>query len=124
MIKMLPESEGAVIGIAVSGKIDAAEENKWIAVFDDLIEKHGSISVLVVLEGQFNIDLDAAYTDLKWTIKHIKNMAKIAIVSNSKILGWLVAADSPFGKLAGIREKHFDTSDLVKAWCWVKAPVE
>jgi hypothetical protein len=47
-------------------------------------------------------------------------MNKIAIVSSSKVLAWLVAADSPFGKLAGISEKHFETSQLQDAWSWVK----
>jgi len=46
---------------------------------------------------EFNISVGAAYDDLKWTFKNLKNMNKLAIVSESKALGWLVAADSPFG---------------------------
>jgi len=120
MIKMLPESEGAVIGIEVFGKIDATEEIKWIAVFDELIAEHGGINILVLLNGKFNIGVDAAYDDLKWTFKNLKNMNKLAIVSESQILRWLVAAGSPFGKLAGLSEKHFYANRLQKAWNWVK----
>jgi hypothetical protein len=120
MIKMLPESEGAVIGIEVFGKIDSTEENKWIAVFDKLIAEHGSINILVLLNGKFNIGVDAAYGDLKWTFKNLKNMNKLAIVSESHILAWLVAVGSPFGKLVGLSEKHFAASRLQKAWRWVK----
>ncbi len=120
MIRQLPESEGAIIGIAVSGKIDSEEEEKWIEIFDDLIKKHGSIDLLVLLDGKFSIDFDAAYDDLKWTFKHLKNMNKLAIVSESRVLRWLVAADSPFGKLAGISEKHFEKSSLHDAWSWIR----
>jgi len=83
MIKKLQESEGATIGVEVSGKIDSEEENKWIEIFDKLIAEHGSINILV-------------------------------------LLGWLVAADSPFGKLAVISEKHFELCHLQDAWNWVK----
>lgn len=120
MIRKLPESEGATIGIEVSGKIDSEEENKWIDIFDKLIEEHGTINILVCLTGKINFSIDAAYDDLKWTFKNLKHMNKLAIVSDSKVLGWLVAADSPFGKLAGISEKHFETRHLQDAWSWVK----
>ena len=121
MIRRLPESEGGVIGVEVSGKIDSKEEDKWIAIFDDLIKVHGNINILVLLDGKLSVEFDAAYDDLKWTFKNLKHMNKLAIVSESRILRWLVAADSPFGKLAGIREKHFETANLQDAWDWVKA---
>lgn len=120
MIKKLPESEGGIIGVEVSGKIDSDEEKKWIDIFDKLIEEHDQINILVLLGGKINYGVDAAYDDLKWTFKNLKHMNKLAIVSESRVLGWLVAADSPFGKLAGISEKHFETSKLQDAWSWVK----
>ena len=121
MIIKLPESEGATIGVEVRGKIDAAEENEWIKIFDDLIHEYGTINILVLLDGKISYGVDAAYDDLKWTFKNLKHMNKLAIVSNSHVLGWLVAADSPFGKLAGISEKHFETSHIQDAWRWVQS---
>ena len=58
-----------------------------------------AIHSVLFLSGswEFNISVGAAYDDLKWTFKNLKNMNKPAIVSESKVLGWLVAADSPFG---------------------------
>jgi hypothetical protein len=47
-------------------------------------------------------------------------MNKLAIVSESKVLGWLVAADSPLGKSADMSEKHFELSHLQDAWNWVE----
>ena len=120
MIRLLPESEGAVIGVEVSGKINAKEEGEWIEIFDNLIKEHGKINILVLLDGKFSMDVDAAYDDLKWTFKNMKHMNKLAMVSESRVLAWLVAADSIFGKLVGISEKHFETSNLQDAWDWVK----
>lgn len=120
MIRQLPESEGAVIGVEVTGEIDSKEEDRWIDIFDNLIKEYGSINILVLLDGEFSMDIDAAYDDLKWTFKNLKNMNKLAIVSESRVLGWLVAVDSPFGELAGISEKYFETSNLQDAWSWIK----
>ena len=47
-------------------------------------------------------------------------MNKMALVSDSKVLGLLVAADSPFGKLVGVSERYFESSQLANAWEWVK----
>lgn len=120
MIKKLPESEGATIGVEVSGKVDSKEEAKWIKVFDELIEEHGDINILVLLSGKIHYGVDATYEDLKWTFKNLKHMNKLAIVSSSKVLEWLIAVDAPFGKLAGISEKHFEASHLQDAWSWIK----
>lgn len=104
----------------MSEKIDKKEEGAWIKTFNNLIKEYGRINILILLDGKINYGIDAAYDDLKWTFKNLKNMNKLAIVSESRVLGWLVAADSPFGKLAGISEKHFETSHLQDAWRWVK----
>ncbi len=120
MIRKLPESEGATMGVEVVGKVDSQEEQKWIEIFDKLIEEHGRVNILILLDGKLHYDMDAMYADLKWTFKHLKNINKIAIVSNSKVLGWLVTIDSPFGKIAGISEKHFEISHLQDAWSWAK----
>ena len=98
---------------SVSGKIDSAEENTWIENFDKLVEEHGTINILVVLDGKINYGIDVVYNDLKWTFKNLKHMNKLAIVFESTVLKWLVAANSPFGKLVGISKKHFDTNCLI-----------
>lgn len=122
MIEKLPESEGAVIGIKVSGKIDIGEEQRWIEIFDALIKEHDPLNILILLDGTFSMTAEVFYEDIKWTFKNLKNMNRLAIVSKSTILALLVAVDSPFGKLAGISEKHFETSRLEDAWAWVKEP--
>ncbi len=120
MITQLAQSHGNTIGVSVSGKIDLAEENRWIGIFDELVKTHGKINILVQVDGKIDYELNAVYEDLKWTFKHLAAINKLAIVSDSKVLGMLVAADSPFAKLVNISEKHFETEQLADAWDWVK----
>ncbi|WFB36202.1 STAS/SEC14 domain-containing protein [Kiritimatiellota bacterium B12222] len=121
MITKLAESEGATLGLEVSGKIDLIEEKKWIGIVETLIQEHDRINILVVRGGKLGYEFKAAYEDLKWTFKHLKHIHKIAIVSESNVLAALVAMDSPFAQTVGISEKHFKTSNLQDAWQWVNA---
>ncbi len=121
MITQLPESEGATIGIMVTGKVDEAEEKKWISTFDALIKQHDKINVLVLIGDNFDIGLKAAFEDIKWTFGHLEHMDKLALVSTRCVIKWLVEIDSPFAKMVNIDEKYFDVNELSKAWAWVKS---
>ncbi|MGA1621965.1 MAG: STAS/SEC14 domain-containing protein [Synechocystis sp.] len=119
MITKLPESHDSVLGVKITGKVSEAEELEWIAHFDNLVEQYGKVSGLVILGEQAHWGVKAGYEDLKWLITHWDKLNRIAIVSDSMVWKWLVAIDSPFAKLFGIKEKHFEGSDIDAAWAWV-----
>lgn len=120
MIKELPESEGPFLGFEVTGKVSLEEEKKWIERVESAIDKHGKVSVLVVLNKQAGWGIEAGIEDLKWVMTHMKRLSKIAVVSESSIWKWLVSLDSPFAKMVGIGEKHFEPLKIKDAWSWIK----
>jgi hypothetical protein len=120
MIKELPESEGSVLGIEITGKVSLEEEKKWIARFDDALEKHERISALFVLGEEARWGVEAGFEDVKWIMTHLSRIHRIAFVSDSKTWEWLIAIDSPFAKMFGIGEKHFGSSEIDAAWAWIK----
>jgi hypothetical protein len=120
MIKELPESEGPILGFEITGKVSLEEEKEWIEKFEKAIEEHGEVSALVVLGEQASWGIKAGIEDLKWILTHMKQLKKIAVVSESNVWKWLVALDSPFAKLVGISEKHFEPSSITDAWKWIK----
>ena len=120
MIKELPESEGPVLGFEITGKVTLEEEKEWIAKFDDAIDKHDKVSALIVLGDEASWGVKAGIADLKWIMTHMSRLHRIALVSDSKTWKWLVAIDSPFAKMVGIGEQHFESSEIDAAWAWVK----
>lgn len=120
MINELPGSEGSVLGFEITSKVSLTEEKAWIARIEKVLSEHEKISVLVILDEQAGWGIDAGIEDLKWIMSHMKQIKKIAIVSERPVLKWLVAIDSQFAKLVGIGEKHFELSQLADAWSWVK----
>ncbi len=121
MYAILPRSQGPVLGIEISGKVDLEQEQALVARAEDLIREHGKISLLVVLGDHLGTSLEAAMADMKWTLANMKHLARIAIVSDSKLLAALVAVDATFAKLAGIEEKRFDKTEIDKAWHWIES---
>jgi len=120
MIRELPESEGAVIGCEITGKVSLEQEKEWIEKIDKVIEEHGKVRVLVVLGDEASWGVKAGIEDLKWIVNNMKKLGKIAVVSENHIWKWLIALDSPIAKLVGINEKYFELSDIDDAWKWLR----
>ena len=120
MIKELPESEGFVLGFKITGKVNLAKEQEWINKFDKAIEKYGKVSALVILDEDASWGVKTGIEDLKWLIIHMKNLCRIALVSDSEVWQWIINIDSLFAAMMGIGEKHFASSEIDEAWTWLK----
>ncbi|MEE4012643.1 STAS/SEC14 domain-containing protein [Roseibium sp. FZY0029] len=122
MYTILPRSQGAVLGVEISGKVDVDQEKSLIAKAEELIEEQGKISVLVVMGDHVGVSFEAAKEDIRWVLANMQHLNKIAIVTDSKLLAALVAIDATFAKMLGIQEKHFDRDEIDIAWHWVESP--
>ena len=121
MYTILPRSNGPVLGVEVSGKIDIEQEKELIAKAEELIGTHDKISVLVVLGDHVGISFEAAVSDIKWVLTHMPHLRKVGIVTDSKLLAALVAVDATFAKMAGIQEQHFSRDEIETAWHWIES---
>ncbi len=123
MYTILPRSQGVVLGVKISGKIDIDQEKNLIAKAEEMIEDQGKISVLVVLGDHVGVSFEAAKADIRWVLANMQHLNKIAIVTDSKLLAALVAIDATFARMVGIQEKHFDRDEIDIAWHWIETPV-
>ena len=120
MIRELPESEGKVLGVEITGKVTAEEERAWIRRIEEILEEYASFSALVVLKEGARWSLKANWEDLKWLMSHQIEIDRIAVVCDSA--GWKswITLDIPFANLMGIGEKTFKTTEMAEAWAWVR----
>jgi hypothetical protein len=121
MYTILPRSQGPILGVEVTGKITIDQERELIAKAEELIAAHEKISVLVALGEHAGISMEAVVSDIKWALTHMKQLNKIAIVTDSEMLAALVAVDATFAKMVGIQEKHFDRDEIDIAWHWIES---
>ncbi|MHC4268609.1 MAG: SpoIIAA family protein [Planctomycetota bacterium] len=120
MIKELPESEGYVLGIKITGKISLEMERECIARCDKIVKEHNRINILIFFDEHARWGIKAGIEDLKWALFHMKDIKKVAIVSDSAFWKWYVTLDRPFGKMVGIDEKYFEPAEIANAWKWIK----
>ncbi len=120
MIRELPESQGAILGFEITGKVSLEEEKKWIERIEGTVREYEKVSTLVILSDEAHWGIKAGIEDLRWLTNHMKELDKVALVSDRKIWKWLVALDGPFAKIAGIKEKHFQPDKIEEAWKWIR----
>ena len=120
MINELAQSNGATLAFEIVGKVSLEQQQAWIKKFDECIEQHEKISVMIILGETATIgEPSVIYEDIKWMVKHFKRFNKIAIISGSTLWKFLVTVDSYFAKMVGINEKHFEPTEAKVAWEWV-----
>lgn len=121
MYKILPRSNGPILGVEISGKLDIGQENELTGKAEELIAEHEKISILVVLGDQVSVSFEAATSDIKWMLTHMRHLRKVAIVADSKVLAALVSVDALFAKAVGIEEMHYSTDEIETAWHWIES---
>ena len=119
MIRILPESNGNVLGVQASAKLtDADYRTIWIPELERIINEHGTVRVLLYMDETFaGWEVNALWDDAQFGLKHANEFDKIAIVGGPDWVAWSVRLLANFIK-GEIRT--FPNDQLDQAWGWVK----
>ncbi len=118
MIEKLDRSTGKIIGYRVSGKLHDEDYKKFVPEIEAVIEKEGPVRILLEMSDFHGWDLHAAWDDLKFDIKHYKDLERIAIVGENKWEEWMSKLSKPFVKG---KARYFDSHELEEAWKWLES---
>ncbi|MBL6957447.1 MAG: STAS/SEC14 domain-containing protein [Rhodospirillales bacterium] len=118
MFEMLPQSNGKIVGIRATGKLTDADYQEFMPELELLIEEHGSICLLVDLEGFDGWEPLAAWDDFTFGMTHWHHFDKIAIVGDAL---WEKLAAQATNLLMKGEARYFDLSQRNDAWVWVQA---
>ncbi|UTW46911.1 STAS/SEC14 domain-containing protein [Bacterioplanoides sp. SCSIO 12839] len=120
MIDYLPISQGNALAFRIRGTVSLEQEQHWISELQKVIDEEGKLRMMVILEEDAQWGIKAGIEDLKFALKHSKEFEKIAIVSNSQVMKWLVSIDDFFASFLNISEQHFLPEQQAEAWQWVQ----
>jgi len=115
----LPISQGNCLAFRVSGEVSAEQQQHWTDELQKVIDESGSIRMMLILEEGAHWGIKASIKDLQFALQHSKEFEKIAIVSESQVMGWLVSLDNFFASFLNISEKHFVPEQQAEAWEWL-----
>lgn len=100
----------------VTGKVGKADYEQFTPLAERLIEKHGSINLLVELPDKLRFTPSALWADIKFDVRHFSDVERIALVSARESRKWLATIAKPFTR-ADVR--FFESNDIDDARIWV-----
>jgi hypothetical protein len=120
MIEVLPESQGKVIGVKISGKLTAQEyEEVIIPRVEAILQAHDKARFMWLLDDSFQgAEAGAVWDDTKFGLKHRKDFEKLALVGGSKWMEWLTKLAA---KLISGETRTFPLEQAQEAWDWLKS---
>jgi hypothetical protein len=111
-------STGQVLEVRVTGKLTKESYQEFVPVVDEQIKEYGKLRILFVMVDFHGWTAGAMWEDLKFDLKHWKDIERLAIVGDKKWEKGMATFCKPFTK-AQIR--YFDIRQLEEARQWLES---
>jgi hypothetical protein len=110
-------SAGRVLEVRVTGKLTKEAYQKFVPAVDAQIKEYGKLRILFLMQDFHGWTAGAMWEDLKFDLKHWKDIERLAIVGDKKWEKGMAAFCKPFTK-ATIR--YFDAAQIEEARQWLE----
>ncbi len=120
MIKVLPESLGALIGLKIKGRLTHEEYAAVVPILENSIKVYGKIRILLDIQGFKGWGLKAALDDMLFAFKNREAVERVAIICEQKSDTWVTLIDQPFTRGSRGKGKYFNVDEYDEAWVWLK----
>ena len=120
MIKVDLLIDDGILMVMPEGKLEADDFKELAAVADPYIEDHGKLNGLMIYTESFPgwKDFEALTSHFRFVKEHHKNLAKVALVTDSKVAS---VAETLAKHFVSAEIKHFDYNDKDAALGWLRA---
>jgi hypothetical protein len=110
-------STGRILEVRVTGRLTKESYQKFVPAVDAQIEQYGQLRILFIMQDFHGWTAGAMWEDLKFDLKHWKDIERLAVVGDKKWEKGMAAFCKPFTK-AQIR--YFDMVQLEEAREWLE----
>ena len=121
MIKRIPVEDKNIFAFQAIGKLTAEDYDRFLPELEELIRKHGRISLLVELVDFEGWDPKAAWEDFRFGLGHDRDFERIAIVGDTS---WEKAMVALANLVTRTRMRFFRREDIDQAWDWLETAAE
>ena len=111
--------DDGILMVMPEGRLEADDFKEMANVADPYIEENGKLNGLMIYTESFPgwEDFEALASHFRFVKDHHRNLAKVALVTDSKIAS---VAESLAKHFVSAEIKHFDYSDKDTALDWLK----
>ena len=107
---------GKILELRTTGKLTHEDYQAFVPTAERLIAAHGKIRLLMVLHDFHGWELAALWDDVKFDVKHLRDIERLAIVGESKWEKGMALFCKPF---TSAEVRYFDHADVAAAKSWI-----
>ena len=116
-IKLISHKPDQIVGLEIDGSIDSEDIDRLAEMMEKRFSQGERLRIYAEVTNWSGMSLAAFIKDLRFSLKHLQDFEKEAIVSDSKWLEALAALGNTL--FSGIEVKHFTLNEKDKALEWV-----
>ncbi|PSB08926.1 STAS/SEC14 domain-containing protein [Pleurocapsa sp. CCALA 161] len=116
-VKLIPHKADQIIALEIDGWIDAEDIDRVTELIEKRLNTDEKLRIYVEVNNFSGMSLGALIKDLKFSLQHLQDFEKEAIVSDRKWLEGLAALGNTL--FSGIEVKHFTPAEKDRALEWV-----
>jgi hypothetical protein len=117
MIDLQTEPKGKILSVKLSGKLSKEDYEKFVPEVESLIKSQGKIRILLQMHDFHGWTVGALWEDIKFDMKHFKDIEKLAMVGDRKWEAGMAAFCKPF---TSATVRYFDESEIDAARKWIE----
>ena len=118
MLTLNEEADGKILSVKISGKLSKEDYQQFVPDVERLIKDHGKIRILVQMHDFHGWELGALWDDIKFDMKHFRDIERLALVGESKWEKGMAAFCKPF---TTAKIQYFDETKSADAKTWIAA---
>jgi SpoIIAA-like len=109
-------SAGKVLEVKISGKLHKEDYEHFVPAVEKEIAAQGKVRLLVEMHAFHGWDVSALWQDIKFDLKHFKDIERLALVGESKWEKGMANFCKPF---TTAKIQYFDIADAATARTWI-----
>ena len=120
MITYQEDPGSQVVEITVDGGISRAEFEEIAGKLEARIALHGKVRLLEEIRSLGALDPSTFWDDLKFSLRHLNDFSRCAVVTDKRWIEWLAKAVDPF---VACQIRHFPPAEIDDARRWLRADI-
>lgn len=109
---------GKLLEVKLSGKLNREDYDEFVPKVEKLVAEHGKIRLLVEMHDFHGWTAGAIWQDIKFDVKHFRDIERIAMVGETKWQHGMAAICKPF---TAAEVRYYEHSDIEEARAWLRS---
>ena len=116
-LQLLEEGAGKIVHVRLTGKLTRQDYEHFAPEVERLINQYRKIRVLVEMRDFHGWDAGALWEDIKFDLKHFRDIERIAMVGETKWEAGMAAFCKPF---TSAKIRYFEHGHEEEARHWIE----